>query len=136
MTIKRLIILNIHLKLFLLMEMDFCIACAYSAVASFKAANSGKLDGHGFVLQSSVEATAKKEGEEEAISGGISIEKYQRSLGASARAARLSMRNARERLIMKARARRHATAVDAEERRIDLVRESESANPSGAASKK
>jgi hypothetical protein len=117
-------------------EEDYCIACAHRAVTAFKEAEAGKLEGHGFVLQSSSAAAKKEVGEEEEAGAGFRMEKYQRTLGASARTARLSMRNTRERLIMKARARRQATAVDAEARMFDLGRESESAAASGAALKK
>ena len=106
-------------------EEDYCIACAYRAVAAFKTAEKGKLTGHGYLLSSLLKAssaTAAGEKVEDQEQGArfSSVEKYQQILGASARAARLSMRNARENIIRKARARRRTAVADAETRRFDL----------------
>lgn len=93
-------------------EQDYCIACSYQAVSKFKSAEH-KLSGHGFVLQAnSPEGGSSKEEDD----NSYSLEKYHRALGASAREARLAMRKTREQIIMKARARRQAAALNASTR--------------------
>eukprot|EP00946_MAST-07B_sp_MAST-7B-sp1_P003902 g3902.t1 len=106
-------------------EEDYCISCAYSAVNSFKIAQGGKLEGHGFELQTNAKTGTAGSKNEPHTGGSSSFEKYERVLGASARAARLSMRNTREEIIMKARARRRSTAVKAKARMNGLGRKAD-----------